>query len=176
MNSTTTQLKEILSKGVNSILPQTVLTPATGEKVMLPNISKALQLCFAMAEELQTEGETVLAKRVLQEATWYVVSQSGMYYRDQYGYWETYKAKFREGSPCCCCAWQGHISTIAASMGFDDIAREAVSIQCPASPSGYRLKPSEGWGSFWDEQKDARCTHNTELIQAFLSGELDFLK
>ena len=171
MDAIITQLVAVLSGGLSEVLPKCVLPTRIDVEMVLSNIKTVVRFCGAVAEELHSAGKVELAKSVLREAVSYVVAEADKYNRDYYGYWRRYKTWFGQESPCCCCDYQSELSGVAASLGFDDVSRWAVSIQCPASPRGYRREPSRA-----HELEAERHTQNVELIEAFIFRKLNFLK
>lgn len=111
----------------------------------LPNLGKVETAVEVIVDALFLAEDRPASRVVLRDWIHYAVAQSTAYYQGRGpGYWDDYKRQYRI-SPCCCCDWQEMASSKASTLGYTDLARYAVGIQCPASPVGYRRNVAEGW-------------------------------
>ncbi|MEN9614505.1 MAG: hypothetical protein RLZZ347_812 [Candidatus Parcubacteria bacterium] len=131
-----------------------------------PNLGKVLRLGEAFAETLHKNGVVETSELVLRDTILFLLGKSRKYSAGGYG-WRAYERSFGY-SPCCSCDWQSEVSGIAATLGFTDLSRSVVEIQCPVSPPEYRRNPEKGWSL-----SSARHYENVLILAAFNLGTYD---
>ena len=154
-------LKHTLSsQGITSMFPH-------ARDRFHPNLQTKVQVGLALAEELSRLGEADTARKVIRDVTLHVLSESGKY-RSSLS-WLVYQRRYRH-SPECCCDWQSRIAYLAKALGFDDLSKWVVSLQCPASPPDYRRNaPVEA------HLDESRYEQNALIVSRFLAQGIDFM-
>jgi hypothetical protein len=155
----------------NDLFPQ----PKNG---LFPNLQCILQVILVISDALYLNDEKLLSEKVLRSGLYYLVGKSRSLWEapggSSYGPWADYGRQY--GLSPCCCPFQETISYCAATLGYGMLQHEAVNLQCPAAPDGYRPNAAPDGQSLESRLNSHRQAWIEECLIALNNGEYDFFK